>query len=346
MTTTLLAVDDSKTMRKVLQITFAGEDYRTVLAESSADALAKLRSDNPAVALVDANLAEESGYDLCQKLKREAPSVGVIILSSKQQPYDRGRGSSAGADDFMDKPFDTQQLLDKVRALVRKGMEAATAGVRPVAPAAAARGPAPVSPGARPFPTAAGPSPVSKPSAASASSLGRPAASGGGAQAAPARPGMPVRSVGSSPLASGQPPAGRGHSPAQAAMPTSSVGASRPQPHQVASPANPSLQARPGPAAHAPAPQPATPAVAAAAPPAPAAGSAVSPVAVAPLSVDTAVSLPTGLDVKLHALGLTKEQVAGVLALSKEVVEQVVWEVVPTLAEVMIREEIRRLTSD
>ncbi|MCE7893490.1 MAG: response regulator, partial [Sorangiineae bacterium PRO1] len=49
---------------------------------------------------------------------------------------------------------------------------------------------------------------------------------------------------------------------------------------------------------------------------------------------------------RLSGLGLSKEQVDGVLALSREVVEQVVWEVVPTLAETMIKEEIRRLTAE
>ena len=121
MTTTLLAVDDSKTMRKVLEITFAGEDYRTLLAANSADALAQLREHHPAVALVDATLGSESGYDLCQQIKQSAPQTVVLILSSKQQPFDRGRGAGAGADDFMDKPFDTQQLLDKVAAAVRRG---------------------------------------------------------------------------------------------------------------------------------------------------------------------------------------------------------------------------------
>ena len=56
--------------------------------------------------------------------------------------------------------------------------------------------------------------------------------------------------------------------------------------------------------------------------------------------------LPPDLASKLAGLGLTKDQVSGVLALSKDVVEQVVWEVVPMLAEAMIKEEIKRLTSD
>ncbi len=59
-----------------------------------------------------------------------------------------------------------------------------------------------------------------------------------------------------------------------------------------------------------------------------------------------AAELPRDLAGKLAGLGLTKDQVSGVLALSKDVVEQVVWEVVPMLAEAMIKEEIKRLTSE
>ena len=119
MTTTLLAVDDSKTMRKVIEITFSGEDFRLVLCASAAEALGKL-SERPSVALLDAGLDGTSGYELCRQLKAQQPGLGVLILSSKQQPYDRALGGQVGADDFADKPFDTQQLLDKVHALAKK----------------------------------------------------------------------------------------------------------------------------------------------------------------------------------------------------------------------------------
>jgi len=119
-TTTLLGVDDSKTMRKVIQITFGGEDFKTVLAENADDAMSKLGAERPSIVLVDAALEGTNGYELCQRIKAAAPSVGVLLLASKQQPYDRNRGTQVGADDFVDKPFDTQQLIDKVSALARK----------------------------------------------------------------------------------------------------------------------------------------------------------------------------------------------------------------------------------
>jgi CheY-like chemotaxis protein len=160
-TTTLLGVDDSKTMRKVLEITFAGEDFRTVLAVNADDAMSKLHAERPSVVLVDAALDGMSGYDLCQRVKAAAPGVGVLLLSSKQQPYDRNRGTIAGADDFIDKPFDTQQLIDKVVGVLRKGATvsapvhaqvkpASAPNAAPVPPQAVARPPTVEAVAARP----------------------------------------------------------------------------------------------------------------------------------------------------------------------------------------------------
>jgi CheY-like chemotaxis protein len=276
LTTTLLAVDDSKTMRKVFEITFTGEDYRILLCQNADEALAKL-GERPSVALVDAQLDGASGYELCQRLKAAHPGLSVLILSSKQQPYDRARGGQVGADDFIDKPFDTQQLLDKVGALAKK-----VVGAPAQAPAAPAQAPA-----------------IAPAQAARAPTL----AYGSAPQPAPAvaqRPAAPAPFISRSPTMSG------------AAVP-------------------PEIQA----------PRPAVPsALPVPAPSAPVAAAVAAPVAHAMGS--------NGADFaqKLGGLGLSPEQVEGVLSLSREVVERVVWEVVPMLAESIIREEIQRLTSE
>ncbi len=275
MTTTLLAVDDSKTMRRVLEITFAGEDFRTVLCESADEALGKL-GENPQVALVDAGLDNAAGYELCQKIKAAAPNVAVVMLSSKQQPYDRARGSAVGADDFVDKPFDTQQLLEKVTTIARR---AASAPVMAVA----------------------APAPVVMPSASA----------GAKPQAAEAtRPRVQTLAYGSTPT-----------------------------PNIPASPAPPQVQAA----------RPVQPIVAAArpamasAPVVEVASRPVSPMIPTPAAAAPVEALPADFAGKLGGLGLSSAQVEAVLALSREVVEQVVWEVVPTLAETMIKEELKRL---
>lgn len=263
MTTTVLAVDDSKTMRKVLEITFSGDTFKVLLAENAQQALEKIRSERPTLALIDANLGSAGGgYELCGQIKREAPGVGVLILSSKQQPYDKTRGASAGADEFMDKPFDTQQMVDKAGALARRLADAPPAAARS---APAAQAPA--------VPVAPAPSP-------------RPPM----VQARPAAP---------------------------------AIGLGAPRPH---------VQTLIGGQAAAPGAAPAP-----------------APVAAPPPAATAAAVATSGngeFAERLAGLGLSKDQVDGVLALSREVVEQVVWEVVPQLAETLIKEEIRRLTAE
>lgn len=278
MTTTLLAVDDSKTMRKVMEITFAGEGFKTVVAADAADAIAKAQAEHPQIALIDAALEGTNGYDLCRQIKGASPSTMVVLLSNKAQPYDKARGAASGADDFMDKPFDTQQMIDKVSALAKRGPQAQAPAAAPVATA--------------PMPPAA---PVA---------VAQPLASKPEAQ----RQRVPTLAYGSTPV----PP----QVAAAVAPSVKPLGASTPFGMRA----------------------PTTPGQAAYSPPAPAV--AAAPVAAGGNGAHAEFAS------KLGGLGLSPAQIEGVLSLSREVVEKVVWEVVPTLAEAMIKEEIARLTRE
>lgn len=272
MTTTLLAVDDSNTMRKVIEITFAGEGFKTVVAADAAEAVAKAQAEQPQVALIDAALEGTNGYDLCRQIKGASPATLVVLLSNKAQPYDKARGAAAGADDFADKPFDTQQMIDKVTALVKRGVQA------PAAPAPVAMPPA-------------APAPVVQPLAAK--------------PAEPQRQRVQTLAYGSTPV-----------------------------PPQVAAPASAPMAAKPlGGSSPFGSRAPTTPGTPAYSPPAPAVASSGN-------------GAHAEFASKLGGLGLTPAQIEGVLSLSREVVEKVVWEVVPTLAEAMIKEEITRLTRE
>lgn len=262
MTKTVLAVEDSKTMRKVLGITFASDDFETVLAESPQQAMSQLDQVRPDMVLLDVTLGEVSGYDLCRQVKSRAPGTPVMILSSRQQPYDPVRGAEVQADDFIDKPFDTQQLRDKVAKLVAQN------GSKSAAPrAAAASMPAAAAPG-RPAPIPRTPPPAMPP---------------------PVMPPPPGRAAAAAPVAVSAAPVGRGPAPAT-----------------------------PLPAAHA-------------------AGNAVG---------HAVAANGAALRAKLEGLDLTPEQTQAILALSRDVIERVVWEVVPVLAETLIKEEIQRLTRE
>jgi CheY-like chemotaxis protein len=270
-TTKLLAVDDSKTMRKVLEITFAGETYDSTIVGSPEEALGAVRSAPPQIAVVDAHLGGSSGYDLCRQIKEAAPGVKVILLSSKQRPYDEGAGSAAGVDDHFDKPFDSSKFLTKVEEV------ALTAG----APAPVASAPAASAPAAGTPSRAAAPPPAAAPMSAPAKAPEAPAPIG--ASPSPPRVSAMQRPQAPPPRVADAPP----------------VAEARPSARAVSAP------------------------------------------------VASVTSLKTsGMEDKLQAMGLTSDQVKGVLSLSREVVEQVVWEVVPALAETLIKEEIARLTSE
>lgn len=306
MAITLLAVDDSVTMRKVLEITFAGENYKTAVASNGQEAMNLLRSEKPAIALLDHTLPDISGYDLAQQIKQAMPSIAVLVLSSKQNPYDKARGQASGVDDFMDKPFDTQKLIDKVTQVLSQPRAAAAA------PAAAVPPPQP----APHAPPAHAPAPVQTAAAA------RQARTQTLAYGTPAPPGAAAP-----PMAAAVPPARGGTQPGTSpATPRPATAAPAPQARPAPVPVH---EARPAPAAEArPAAVP------------------VRPVEAVAAVASAAISAGNGqLTGKLEGLGLTPAQVDGVLSLSRDIVEKVVWEVVPVLAEALIKEEIRRLTS-
>lgn len=247
MTTTLLAVDDSKTMRRVLEITFAGErQFKLTLAESAEDALSKLNALAPQLVLVDITLPGQNGYDLCRQIKSQAPGTAVLLLSSKHQPFDSARGSAVGADDFIDKPFDTQQLIDKVSQVCQA-------------------------------------MPTLHPETAPALQRSAP------------------------------PPAARVSTMPEARSPSLRPDSRGPEVRGIASHAPPKPKA-----------------------------ASVAPAS----SASRAAAIGPEFTRDLEKLGLTREQINGVVALSREVVERVVWEVVPVLAETLIKEEIQRLTAE
>jgi CheY-like chemotaxis protein len=286
-------------MRKVLEITFTGSDLQVTTASSFDAALQKLKSDRPDVVIADVTLEPKNGYELCKAIKQASPSTAVLILSSKQNPFDVAKGSAAQADDHMDKPFDTTQMIDKVRKLLAARGEAG-AGAQPAAAAAqpAAAAPAAAAPTGRPVAGQTGRAktliynqPVTPPPAATP-----PAA------VAPAPIVAPAAAAAAAPRAAASPPAKAAQPERFAPTPVTGI----------------PLQSKPS----APEPAPVPGAVAAGA----------------------AAHMNGHMASKLEGLGLTPAQVEAVLALSREVVERVVWEVVPVLAETIIKEEIARLT--
>src|SRR3954471_10635364 len=144
----LLVADDSLTIRKVVGMIFSTEDFQVHTVDNGIDAIHKARELRPDVVLADVMMPGKSGYDVCEALKADpsTQAIPVMLLAGTFEAFDENRARAARADDHITKPFESQVLLDKVKALV---------GVRADAPVAQWRPPAPVSTTSVPVPAAA-----------------------------------------------------------------------------------------------------------------------------------------------------------------------------------------------
>ena len=116
----MLVVDDDRALRDVLRraLTLAGYDVR--LAESGAAALADVGSSAPDAVVLDVGLPDIDGLEVCRLLRREGNRVPVLMLTARAAVTDRIDGLDAGADDYLVKPFDVDELKARLRALLRR----------------------------------------------------------------------------------------------------------------------------------------------------------------------------------------------------------------------------------
>ena len=114
---TVLAVDDSASIRKLVELTLRREGYTVITADSGLKALAALARQRPDLLLLDVMLVALDGFQLC-KVIREHPDYGdlpIVILSGRETPADREAGVRAGVSAYLTKPFRPEQLLAAVR---------------------------------------------------------------------------------------------------------------------------------------------------------------------------------------------------------------------------------------
>ena len=120
MATTILAVDDSVTMRKVLEITFAGPEFRCITVPGADAALDKLKSDKPALVVADVTLEGKNGYDLCKAIKSNPAfrDIPICFISARSDPASIDKGRACGAADYFVKPVDVGRLLARLDELI------------------------------------------------------------------------------------------------------------------------------------------------------------------------------------------------------------------------------------
>jgi DNA-binding response OmpR family regulator len=116
----VLIIEDETAMRTALSDLLLAEGYRTLTAADGARGLERALNEKPDLILLDIMLPKLDGFALCAELRRLANAVPVLMLTAKGQVEDRVTGLDAGADDYLVKPFSTEELLARVRALLRR----------------------------------------------------------------------------------------------------------------------------------------------------------------------------------------------------------------------------------
>jgi len=114
----VLIVDDEAPIRRFLRASLATRGFRVAEAATAGEALEKLAADSPDVVLLDLGLPDRDGLDVLTEL-RGWSSVPVIVLSARQREPDKVAALDAGADDYLSKPFGTDELLARMRVALR-----------------------------------------------------------------------------------------------------------------------------------------------------------------------------------------------------------------------------------
>lgn len=114
---TVLVVDDSPTVRRIVQMTLQREHIRVITASDGLSALTSVADEMPALILLDIQLPRMDGYHICQIVRKNLQfrQIPIIMLSGKDGLFDKMRGRLAGSTEYLTKPFDANELIQTVK---------------------------------------------------------------------------------------------------------------------------------------------------------------------------------------------------------------------------------------
>ena len=117
----LLIVDDDKQIRELLVFDIAQSGYIVDCASDGQEGLKKALENNYDLILLDVMMPKMNGYEVCQNIRIAKPDVPILMLTAKGTIEDKTQGFDCGADDYLIKPFEIQEVLLRIRALLRRG---------------------------------------------------------------------------------------------------------------------------------------------------------------------------------------------------------------------------------
>jgi two-component system response regulator VicR len=124
----ILHVDDEKSLCSVLEMILVESGYEFCCAHDGASALKLFEEEAPDLAILDVMVPKIDGFDLCGRIRESNPDVPILMLSAKGDIVDKKTGFRSGADDYVTKPFNEEELLLRIEALLRRRAAASGSG--------------------------------------------------------------------------------------------------------------------------------------------------------------------------------------------------------------------------
>ena len=116
----ILIAEDDANLRSGLAELLHLEGYETVTAESGATAVTMFAETKPDFCILDVNMPEQDGFEACKQIRENNPHVPILFLTARNEEIDRVLGFGLGADDYMGKPFSSQELIARIKAIHRR----------------------------------------------------------------------------------------------------------------------------------------------------------------------------------------------------------------------------------
>ena len=115
----ILVCDDDKNICELIRLYLEKENYTVVLANDGEEALAAFSAENPNLVLLDIMMPKLDGWQVCREIRRKS-NCPIIMLTAKGETFDKVLGLELGADDYVVKPFDTKEIVARIKAVLRR----------------------------------------------------------------------------------------------------------------------------------------------------------------------------------------------------------------------------------
>ena len=115
----ILIVDDDNNIAELISLYLTKECFETLIVNDGESALEAVKNFEPSIILLDLMLPGIDGYQVCREV-RSSSTIPIIMLSAKGEVFDKVLGLELGADDYMEKPFDSKELVARVKAVLRR----------------------------------------------------------------------------------------------------------------------------------------------------------------------------------------------------------------------------------